>query len=74
MVALPLPRRTRGGGSGSLFFITVAARQWQMLSRDGHLWRLLTFRRELWSKAQASRTDASAVPPRDLATSITFYK
>jgi hypothetical protein len=31
-----LPRRTRGGGS--LFFITVAARQRQMFSRDGHLW------------------------------------
>jgi hypothetical protein len=29
MAALPLslPRRTRGGGSGSLFFITVAARR-----------------------------------------------
>jgi hypothetical protein len=27
-------------GSGSLFFITVAARQWQMFSRDGHLWSL----------------------------------
>jgi hypothetical protein len=27
VAALPLPRRTRGGGSGSLFFITVAARQ-----------------------------------------------
>jgi hypothetical protein len=26
MAALPLPRRTRGGASGSLFFITVAAR------------------------------------------------
>jgi hypothetical protein len=33
--ALPLPRRTRGGGSGSLF--VVAARQRQMFSRDGHL-------------------------------------
>jgi hypothetical protein len=56
MAAVPLPRRTRGGGSGSLFFITVtarrgsnflfvvAARQRQMFSRDGHLWhgRLLT--------------------------------
>jgi hypothetical protein len=30
-----LPRRTRG--SGSLFFITVAARQRQMFTRDGHL-------------------------------------
>jgi hypothetical protein len=30
MAALPLPRRTRGGGSGSLFFITVAARQRQL--------------------------------------------
>jgi hypothetical protein len=26
MAALPLPRRTRGGGSGSLLCITVAAR------------------------------------------------
>jgi hypothetical protein len=26
MAALLLPRRTRGGGSGSLFFITIAAR------------------------------------------------
>jgi hypothetical protein len=33
-----LPRRTRGGGSGSLFFIAVAARQRQMFSRDGYLW------------------------------------
>jgi hypothetical protein len=33
-----LPRRIRGGGSSSLFFITVAARQRQMFSRDGHLW------------------------------------
>jgi hypothetical protein len=36
MAALPLPRRTRGGGSGSLFFITVAARQWQ-LPKNGNL-------------------------------------
>jgi hypothetical protein len=27
MAALPLPSRTRGSGSGSLFFITVAARR-----------------------------------------------
>ncbi len=27
MAALPLPRRTRGGRNGSLFFITVAARR-----------------------------------------------
>jgi hypothetical protein len=27
MAALLLPRRTRGGGSGSLFFITIAARR-----------------------------------------------
>jgi len=27
MTALPLPHRTSGGGSGSLFFITVAARR-----------------------------------------------
>ncbi len=27
MAALPLPRRTHGVGSGSLFFITVAARR-----------------------------------------------
>jgi hypothetical protein len=37
MAALPLPCRTRGGDSGSLFFITVAARQRQLFSRDGHL-------------------------------------
>jgi hypothetical protein len=27
IAALPLPRRTRSGGSGNLFFITGAARQ-----------------------------------------------
>jgi hypothetical protein len=27
MAALPLPRRSRGGGSGTSFFITVAARR-----------------------------------------------
>jgi len=37
MAALPMPRRTRGGGSGSLIFTTIAARQRQMFSRDGHL-------------------------------------
>jgi hypothetical protein len=30
MAALPLPHRTCGGGSGSLFFITGAARQRQL--------------------------------------------
>jgi hemolysin activation/secretion protein len=30
--------RTCDGGSGSLFFNTVAARHRQMFSRDGHLW------------------------------------
>jgi hypothetical protein len=36
IAGLPLPRRTRGGGSNFLF--SVAARQRQMFSRDGHLW------------------------------------
>ncbi len=34
MAAPPLPRRTRGGGSGSLFFITVAARQRQLPKKE----------------------------------------
>jgi hypothetical protein len=29
-----LPRRTRGGGSGSLFFITVAVRQQQLPKKE----------------------------------------
>jgi hypothetical protein len=31
---LQLPRRTRGGGSDSLFFITVAARQRQLPKKE----------------------------------------
>jgi hypothetical protein len=42
MAGLPLPRRTRGGDNGSLFFINVAARQRQIFSRDGYLRLVLT--------------------------------
>jgi hypothetical protein len=29
-----LPRRTRGGGSGSLFFVNIAARQRQLPKKE----------------------------------------